>query len=337
MDLQDAIGNPPERLCAEILATRRLLGDLQAGVLLASSLLDHGPGGIGFRLAISNHALDQLELGDRPIELSAFEGITNSLVDDPLALAHRHRGHMDACMIQRFHRRHEPDPFGASEQRRVRYAAILEGHICRVRAAKPHLLVMRRHRYAGCSSLDEKGRNAFPSLRFGSRARKHREDARVRRVGREALAAVDDIAVAVAHGFRFDRRHVRAGARLGQTERCDEVSSGDGRQIFLALLLGAVDQDAQGTYTIAGAEVGAKHHRGIGDFEDHAGLLVHRQTEPAVALGDGHAEETEILELRNYSRRNLVFLLDLRFCWNELLARKSPHDLRKLLDRLVTA
>ena len=76
-------------------------------------------------------------------------------------------------VVERLHRRLEADALLSAEQRGSGHAAVLEDHVCSVRAAKPHLLVVRRDRDARRSALDEKRRDAARAGLLWRRARKN--------------------------------------------------------------------------------------------------------------------------------------------------------------------
>ena len=74
-------------------------------------------------------------------------------------------------------------------------------------------------------------------------------------------------------------------------------------------------------------EIGTEHRRGVADLHNNADLLIHRETEAAIAFWDGHAEKAELLELSNDARRDVIRLLDLRFGWDQLLTHESGNHI----------
>ena len=105
-----------------------------------------------------------------------------------------------------------------------------------------------------------------------------------------SVAARDD--ADVAHG-----RGIRARGRAGQREARDLVAPGEPRQVVFLLVLGAVLLDQ-----LAGAER-VRHHddgddvgRARGDLADDQRLRLRREAEPAMLLGDQHAEEAVLLQ-----------------------------------------
>ena len=63
-----------------------------------------------------------------------------------------------------------------------------------------------------------------------------------RAVGDEALAAVEQVVVAVTPGAHPNAGHVAAGARLGQAEGGDPLPAGQAREVARLLLLAARDR-----------------------------------------------------------------------------------------------
>lgn len=121
-------------------------------------------------------------------------------------------------MVKRLHRGLEANAFAAAEQRRGRHGAILEDDVGGVGTAKPHLLVARADRDARRVALDEERGNAGRLLLLRAGSREHGEDAGVRRIGRKPFCAVDDVIIAVTRRPRRERRSIRAGTGLGETE-----------------------------------------------------------------------------------------------------------------------
>src|SRR3546814_5258805 len=79
VDLNRLVGNTPHHFTRKHLAAGRLCGDVGARIFPARSLLDHATGCKGFRLHVSEHGLDELELGNRLAELLAFHRITQTV------------------------------------------------------------------------------------------------------------------------------------------------------------------------------------------------------------------------------------------------------------------
>jgi hypothetical protein len=71
-DLDCAVGNPAHHLACEIFGRGRFHDDPLALVLATGRLQHQGASGHGFGLGISDHRLDELEVGDRPAELASL-------------------------------------------------------------------------------------------------------------------------------------------------------------------------------------------------------------------------------------------------------------------------
>ena len=69
----------------------------------------------------------------------------------------------------------------------------------------------------------------------------------------------------------------------------------------------------------------AEGERGLANLEGDLALLAHRETDPAVFLGDGEAEQAEVLHLLNDVGGDLVELLDRFFGRNKPVAHKAAH------------
>ena len=118
-------------------------------------------------------------------------------------------------------------------------------------------------------------------------------------VGDEELLAVDDVVAAVPPRPRREVAGVRAGVGLGEAEAAELGRARDARQPLLLLLLGAEPEDR-----LADQAVGHRHdpaQGGVGSAEllhaEHVGEVV--AAEPAVLLGDGQPEETDLRHLRD--------------------------------------
>ena len=243
-------------------------------------------GGIDLGLAVGQHRLHQLELGDRLAEL--------------LALASRSAARRRACAAA------TPTQTAAMWMRPLSstFIAVLKPcpSLPPIRLAAgtrqfskitsqvwaprwPIFLSGLPRRDAGRLALDDEGRDAAGALLGRIGARHQREDAGLRRVGDEALGAVDDVVLAVAPMARGAQRGgVRAGVRLGQRERGDDLAGRQLRQVLGLLLLGAVDHDALRADADRGAEHRAEGRRGLAQLEHHQHLLFHRQSEAAIRL-----------------------------------------------------
>ena len=113
------------------------------------------------------------------------------------------------------------------------------------------------------------------------------------------LLAVDDVAVAAAHGGGLDLGGVGAGGGLGHAHRLQaQLAGGDARQVFALLSLGAVPQ--QGAHVVhlavAGAGIAAAavdlfhDDRGLGQAQARAAVFLRDQRRQPAGLGEGAHE-----------------------------------------------
>ena len=94
-------------------------------------------------MAVGQHRLDQLELGDRLAELAAFHRVAGGLVQDALTLADAHRRDIDAATVEALHRGRKAAPLDPADDRVCRNAHVVEVHIGRPGAGMAHLAVVR--------------------------------------------------------------------------------------------------------------------------------------------------------------------------------------------------
>src|SRR5260221_646487 len=225
-------------------------------------------------------------------------------------------------------------PRAAAEQRVRRHAAILEDDVAGMGAALPHLAVGRAQLEAGIGRLDQEGGDAARALVLGVGARHHGEQGRLGRVGDEALGAVQRPAVPRPARRRLEAGGVGAGAGLGQGKGGDDLARGKPRQVFAPLLLGAVDDDALAADAVIGAVHGTEGRRGLAQLEQHLGFLAHAEAEPALGLGDGHAEQAEPAHLRDDRRRHRIGLGHLGLGRDEALAHEAGNGVEELTQGL---
>ena len=115
--------------------------------------------------------------------------------------------------------------------------------------------------------------------------------------------------VALVHGGGLGAAGVGAGVGLGEAEGADLLALGQGHQILLLLLLGAVGEDGPG----AQGHVGRQDDAGAAV---HPGELLHRdgvaddiQSGTAVLLGIGDAHEAHLPQLPDGLIGELVLLV----------------------------
>ena len=127
---------------------------------------------------------------------------------------------------------------------------------------------------------------------------------RLLRARDEDLLPVDDVAVSLANGARFDARGLRAGIRLGDGEGLQaEFALGDCGKIAPFLFLAAVaKQRPHGVHLgVAGAGVAARavdfleDDAGLGDAESRAAVLLRNQNREIFAGGERIDELLRVL------------------------------------------
>ena len=94
-------------------------------------------------------------------------------------------------------------------------------------------------------------------------------------------------------------------------------------QPALLLLLGAVRHDQGGRHGV-GVDDAGEAHPPVGQLLDDADVGEQVETEAAVGLGDGHAEEPDLAHLRHQLRREPVLVLELGGDRDDLLRDEAP-------------
>ena len=136
--------------------------------------------------------------------------------------------------------------------------------------------------------------------------------------------------IAVADRDRAQRCRIRSRAWLGQREARDHFAAGKLRQPFLLLLFVAEHDDALAADADIGADDGAKGGRRVAELERDEDFLLHRQSEPAVFVGDGNAEEAELAHLLDDRVGHTVFIAHLGFDRHAFLAYEAAHRIDQL-------
>ena len=205
-------------------------------------LLHQRPAGEQFCLAVGQHGLDQLKLTDGLAELLAFAGVGSGFIQDARGRSAGYGRDVQATAVQHLHRGLEALTRHAADDVGRRHARVVQDHVAGHGAALAHLLVLFAKRQTGRIGRNDEGRNA-PSA-GASGARHQREGAGARRVGDEALGAVEHIVVAVGFSAGLERSGIGAGVGLGQRKRHDQFAARDPGQVVGLLLGRAVHQDA---------------------------------------------------------------------------------------------
>ncbi|MCY1457114.1 hypothetical protein D9M71_743750 [compost metagenome] len=106
---------------------------------------------------------------------------------------------MQAALVQHLHSGLESHAFLAANQVGGRNAHVIEDHVGGVGTLLAHLVVALADGDTQRAGFDDERANATSAFDLRVGAGHHSENAGVRRVGDEALSAVDDVEVAVAH------------------------------------------------------------------------------------------------------------------------------------------
>ncbi len=210
--------------------------------------------------------------------------------------------------------------------------AIVEDDVAGMGALLAHLLVPFAELDARRAALDQERGNAVGTFVGRRGARHHGEEPGLRRVGDEALGAVEDIAVAIAPRGRLQGGGVGAGIRFGQREGADDLAGRELGQVAALLLLGPVHDDALGADAVVGADERAERGRGLADLEGEARLFLHGEAKAAIFGGDSQAEHAEFFHLGDHLRRNSVFLRDLELDRDQPLLNEARHGFAQLIE-----
>src|SRR5262249_44597926 len=145
-----------------------------------------------------------------------------------------------------------------------------------------------------------------------------RVEGRVAAVGDEALGAVDDPLVALAHGGRAHARHVGAGVGLGETERREQRRLGKQAEVLLLELLRAADAERRGREAVGpdrGRDPGAAPGQLL--LDQRPLEVAHART--AVALLDVGVHQAELPGLLEDLLRPRAVAVVLPGDWADLL------------------
>ena len=160
-------------------------------------------------------------------------------------------------------------------------------------------------------------------VRVGLDQRRHQS--RAQPVGNPHLLAGDQVLVALSHGTRADRLHVRAALRLGHREGAAQLAGRHPGQEALPLLLGAVADDHVGDDEVRVDDAGDAHPsaRQLADRERVGGQV---ESQAAVLLGDGEAEQPQLAHAFHDLVREDVVVLELRGHRDDLLLGELAHQ-----------
>ncbi|MNN18006.1 hypothetical protein D3C81_1312080 [compost metagenome] len=210
MDLHRAVSHPAAHFGGEQLAARRFRRNVFLVVAPARRVEHHAARRVNLGLAVGQHGLDQLEFGDGLAELLAFHGVCQGVGQHAFGRAHADGGDVQAALVEHFHGCFKPHALLAADDVRGRDTAVFKDHVAGMRTLLAHLLVYFPQREARRILFHDEGGNGRGTPLDGVRARHDGKNARFGRVGDIALAAVEDIEVAVAHGRSAQRGRIRS-------------------------------------------------------------------------------------------------------------------------------
>ena len=242
-DLHRAVGDAADHFGREEFAGRHVAERQLAGIAPQRRLQDHRASGQVLRLTVRQHVLDGLEFGDRLFELNALQRVGERFLDQPGCLADTGRGDMHPRRIDPGHGGLEALPLFRAQEGGSRNAALVEEDVAGVRGVLPHLAVVPAGAEPRRVGLDDEGGNSsVAGIRLAG-ARHDDEDVSVWRIGDVALLAIDHVFVAVAPRPRRNPAGIRTGAGLGQAEGPGPFAACHLRQVGVALVRPAAEQD----------------------------------------------------------------------------------------------
>ena len=144
-------------------------------------------------------------------------------------------------------------------------------------------------------------------LRIGDR--EHLREIDLVGAGDEALDAVDDVVVAVAHGGGAHGGGIGAGVGLGLREAAGLLAADDRHQVFVA---GAAFErvEDRADRKAEDAEIARRQRGGAGDLAPDDDLRHHAEAEPAEFLRHVVVPQPELVDLRPQPLRQVLLQLD---------------------------
>ena len=266
-------------------------------------------------------------LGDRLAHRLARLRVLERVVRRALCDPERLRGHAGARAVEDPHRDLEALTLGA-EQVRDGDAAVVERQLAGRGPGDSHLRLEPRDREARRVTLDEEGRDAgVAGVWVG--LREDGVEARDASVGDEALAAVEDVLVAVTDGGRPHRGGVRAGFRLGQRVRGQPLTAREPRQVGLLLRLRAGELEPERAQLLHGEQETARR-ADLRDLLDRDEGEQRAGARASPLLVEEQPEELVLAKDLDHVPRKLVRLVDRGRTRSDALARERAHELADL-------
>ena len=203
--------------------------------------VDEEPGAAQLGCHIRQLEGDALLGRDGLAELDALLGIAQRVLKRALGDAQRLRGDADASAVQRGHGNLEALALLA-QQVFLGNLHVVEDQLRRGGGANTHLVIVVAELKALPALLhDESGDAPGADVRRGDG--ENHIGVRLRGVGNEDLAAVEEVVVPLIQRRGLRAASVRSGVGLRKAEGADLLALGQRNQIFLLLLLGAIGEN----------------------------------------------------------------------------------------------
>ncbi|MNS92521.1 hypothetical protein D3C72_1266630 [compost metagenome] len=219
---------------------------------------------------------------------------------------------MRALLVEHLHHRLEAHAFAPADELVGVHAAFVEVHVRHEGAGLAHHAVGLAGRQAR-PALDQERRHALAALRAVFGAGDDGEHIGHRRVGDEALGAVEHVVLALAARGGLHVARLRARLGLRQRQAAGELARRHARQPALLLRLGAVGHQRFGADARVGAHAGAQRHRRLRQLHGAQHQLLGREAQAAVRLGNAPAEVALAPQLVDHVGRDVVVAADLVF------------------------
>ena len=215
-----------------------------------------------------------------------------------------------------------------AEQVCGRNAAVVERELAGRRAGDAHLRLQPRDGEAGRVRLDEEGGDArMARIRIG--LREDGVEVGDAGVGDEALAAVEDVLVAVADRGRPHRGRVGAGAGLRERVGGQPLAAREPRQVRLLLRLRAGELEPERA-ELLDREQEAARRADLRDLLDRDEREQRARARAAVLLVEEETEDLVLAEELDDVPGELVRLVDLGRARGDALARERADELANL-------
>ncbi|KFJ60192.1 hypothetical protein DK59_3070 [Brucella abortus bv. 4 str. 292] len=215
--LHGIVCNPSNHFGTKQLAACSFANDIDVAFIKGPcGIKNHATPRIGFCAHIGQHRLNHLMFGDTFAKLYAAAGKADRFLNRTLRRTGADGRYMKTPAIEYFHSGLETASFDPANYACSRNAYILKIDIAGLGASLAHFVVGCSDRETGQIPFHQKG--ADSRWARTTRTSHERENSGNRRIGNEALRAVDDIAVSVAFGSGAYCTGIRTDIRLCQCE-----------------------------------------------------------------------------------------------------------------------